>query len=164
MDLTAPHLSRRELMRCAGWAGLGAASALLGGEFAPLAAQSQQTQLPAVTPTGFDPHYPKVPTWNTQLKQLASNVYAYQQQGGPGHINEGISNAGLVIGADHLMAIDSMVAPIQTKAFYKRRATSGKRETVWPPREHTSPRRSHRGQSVSGPVEILATPTAAKKY
>ena len=69
-------------------------------------------QLPPI-----DSRYPIVPTWKTQMRQLAPNVYAYQQQGGTGHLNAGISNAGLFVGENSMLAFDGLGYPMQTKAF-----------------------------------------------
>ena len=51
------------------------------------------------------------------MRQLAPNVFAYVQAGGPGMLNQGVSNAGLIVEDDHVMAIDSLGAPLQSKAF-----------------------------------------------
>lgn len=60
---------------------------------------------------------PQVPSWKTEMRQLAPNVFAYVQAGGPGMMNQGVSNGGLIVGDDHVMAIDSLGAPLQSKAF-----------------------------------------------
>ena len=52
-----------------------------------------------------------MPSWKTELRQLAPNVYAYVPGGGPGMMNQGVSNAGLIVGNDHIMALDSFGAP-----------------------------------------------------
>jgi cyclase len=56
------------------------------------------------------------------------NVYAYIQGGHPGMDNAGVSNAGVIAGPDHLLVIDTLAAPIHTKAFMAtaRQATGGK--------------------------------------
>ena len=41
-----------------------------------------------------------IPSWNTELRQLAPNVYAYTQATGPGVNNASLSNAGLIVGPD----------------------------------------------------------------
>lgn len=61
--------------------------------------------------------FPQVPSWRTELRPLAPNVYAYIQGGGPGQMNQGVSNAGLIVGDDHIMALDSLGAPIHAKNF-----------------------------------------------
>jgi cyclase len=118
------RLSRREAIERAAWAGLGIAAALVGGgELTSLSAQ-----FPTVIPPAPDDRFPQVPSWKTELQQLAPNVYAYQQRGGPGIYGLGISNAGLIAGEDHLMAIDALGAPLHTKAFIAaaKQATGGK--------------------------------------
>jgi cyclase len=120
-------LTRREVLARTAWAGAGVAAGMLGAgglemlmaEMQPRVDESQGrifgaavAQLPPI-----DERYPIVPTWKTEMKQLAPNVYAYQQQGGTGLLNAGISNAGLFVGEDSLMAFDSLGFPLQTKAF-----------------------------------------------
>jgi cyclase len=61
--------------------------------------------------------YPDIPSWKTELRQLAPNVYAYTQATGPGVDNASLSNAGLIVGDDHLMAIDALGPPVHAKAF-----------------------------------------------
>jgi len=61
--------------------------------------------------------FPQVPSWKTEMRQLAPNVFAYVQAGGPGMMNQGVSNGGLIVGDDHVMVIDSLGAPLQSKAF-----------------------------------------------
>ena len=99
------RLSRREMIGRAG-VGLGIAAALKGQ-----AGQAQSA--PKAASNGFPP----VPSWNTQMKQLAPNVYAYIQGGGPASLNQGVSNAGLIVADDHVMVIDSLGAPLHAKAF-----------------------------------------------
>jgi glyoxylase-like metal-dependent hydrolase (beta-lactamase superfamily II) len=73
--------------------------------------------LPPATPPPPDSRFPQAPTWKTELKQLAPNVFAYIQGGGPGQANQGVSNGGLIVGDDHLLAIDAYGAPFHAKAF-----------------------------------------------
>jgi cyclase len=61
--------------------------------------------------------YPDIPSWKTELRQLAPNVYAYTQATGPGVDNASLSNAGLIVGDDRLMAIDALGPPVHAKAF-----------------------------------------------
>lgn len=120
-------LTRREVMARSAWAGLGVTAGLVGaggleklwGQMAPRVDESSPRifgasveQLPLI-----DNRYPVMPSWNTDLKQLAPNVYAYQQEGGTGHINAGISNAGLFVGEDSLLVFDALGYPLQSKAF-----------------------------------------------
>ena len=134
----AEDLSRREAIIRAGWAGIGVASALAAfGAVEGTWGQGQQRVdessarmgWPGVTPLPpIDSRYPVMPTWKTELKQLAPNVYVYQQQGGTGLLNAGISNAGLFIGEDWGVALDALGFPLQTKAFLSaaKRACAGK--------------------------------------
>jgi cyclase len=113
-----PQLNRREAIERVAWTGLGVASALMGGGALPgLASQSGLAGLPAVIPSPQDERFPKVPSWKTELRQLAPNVYAYTQAGGPGIASAGVSNAGCIVGDDHWMAIDALQAPIPANAF-----------------------------------------------
>jgi cyclase len=97
MNIQASQISRRSaIMR----AGLGAMSTV--ASFSRLAAQ--------------DSRYPQIPSWNTELKQLAPNVFAYTQATGPGVDNGSLSNAGLIVG-DDLCAIDALGPPVHAKAF-----------------------------------------------
>lgn len=57
------------------------------------------------------------PKWGTELRQLAPNVYAYTQAGGPGVPSSAISNGACILGPDHWLAIDAFAAPPHTKAF-----------------------------------------------
>ena len=124
---TENGLTRREMMERAAWAGIGAASALAVGGVLETARGQAQPRVDESSPRIFgvtveklppiDPRYPVMPSWQTDLRQLAPNVYAYQQQGGTGFINAGISNAGLFVGEDSLLAFDALGFPLQTKAF-----------------------------------------------
>ena len=71
----------------------------------------------------------QIPTWNTEMRKLAPNVYAYQQGGGPGKLNQGVSNAGIVVGDDSILVIDSLGAPMHAKNFISeiRKAEPNKR-------------------------------------
>lgn len=123
----AEGLTRREVIARSAWAGLGVTAGLaaagavekLMGETQPRVDESSPRIFGAsvaVLPP-IDDRYPVMPTWNTELKQLAPNVYAYQQEGGTGRINAGISNAGLFVGENSMIAFDGLGYPIQTKAF-----------------------------------------------
>src|SRR5271169_6160520 len=85
-------LSRREVLARTAWAGLGVTAGVIGagglqklwGQMSPRVDESSPRifgvsveQLPPI-----DNRYPVMPSWNTELKQLAPNVYAYQQEGG----------------------------------------------------------------------------------
>lgn len=122
---TTAGLSRREALARVAGAGLGMISAL---NFTRGMARVS-AQIPVVTnPPSPDPRFPQAPTWKTELRQLAPNVFAYIQGGGPGQANQGVSNAGVLVGDDHLTAIDATGAPFHAKAFIAavRGATGGK--------------------------------------
>ena len=78
----SPQLTRRQAIGRVAVTSIGVASILSGaGGLARLSAQDvQPTPLPAT-----DPNFPMPPTWKRELRQLAPNVYAYTQGGGPEH-------------------------------------------------------------------------------
>ena len=123
----AAGMSRREALQMGAGALIAVASLAMGsGEFANLAAQGLGP--PVIPPPATDPRYPMPPSWKTELRQLAPHVYAYNQGGGPGVVNQGVSNAGLIEFSDHLLAIDALQGPIPAKAFIAaaQKATGGK--------------------------------------
>jgi cyclase len=60
---------------------------------------------------------PGIPSWTTELRPLARNVFAYTQATGPGVDNSSLSNAGVIAGPDGLLAIDTLGPPVHAKAF-----------------------------------------------
>jgi cyclase len=125
------ELTRREALGKFAWTGLGVASILsAAGELARLPAQApppvQATPLP---PT--DPKFPMPPAWKMELRQVAPNVYAYSQGGGPGISAAGVSNALIVAGPDSLLAVDATQGPIPARTFIAaaKQATGGKEIT-----------------------------------
>src|SRR5258708_19518133 len=113
----APQLSRRQAIQAGAGAVLGSAAIMAGvGGLAKLSAKGpapgQATPLPAT-----DPKFPMPPVWNRELRQLAPNVYAYIQGGGPGVSAAGVSNPGMIAGSDYLLAIDATQGPIPANAF-----------------------------------------------
>jgi len=93
---------------------VGAGVALKGG--APLAAQAQTTPRfsPAQVLNGADARV--FPTEiKSELKRLAPNVYAFIQSQPEGWSSFNISNCGVVVGADSLVAIDAGAAPLMAK-------------------------------------------------
>ena len=68
-------------------------------------------------PPPSDPRFPTPPTWETQLTEVAPNVYAYIQAGGPGRDNASVANAGIIVGDKGVAVIDTLTAPMHAKAF-----------------------------------------------
>jgi hypothetical protein len=95
--------------------GAGALAALGGG----LAVARSDDQFGGVNPVSPlpDPRFAKPPTWETQFKEVAPNVYAYIQAGGPGRDNASVANAGIIVGDKGVAVIDTLTAPIHAKAF-----------------------------------------------
>ncbi len=113
-------LARRQTIARSTFAGFVLLLALADdGDPALLWAQNARapTPAPAVIPPAPDPSFPQVPSWKTELRELAPNVYAYIQGGGPGVPNRSISNAGIVIGDDGVLVIDATAGPIHAKNF-----------------------------------------------
>ena len=110
--MSKQRLTRREAIQTGAGAIVGAAAALAGTRL-----QAQGGAVVPTPPPARDPRYPLPPAWNRELRQLAPNVYAYSQGGGPDMSGPGVSNAGLIVGADYAMAIDAMQGPLPAKAF-----------------------------------------------
>jgi cyclase len=101
-------MTRREAIARLG-AGLGFLSMLRGS---PASAQAN-LPMPVMTPRG-DPNFPIPTGWKTEFLKLAPNVYTYIQAGGPGlGDGSGDSNAGVIVGDDHLMVIDTLGQPLR---------------------------------------------------
>lgn len=108
------RMSRRDALTRVAGAGLGIASILRSGA----SVANAQAGVPPALPVAANGNFAKPPSWKTELRQLAPNVYAYVQAGGPGQGNgAGISNAGVIVGPDHVMVIDTLAAPLHTKAL-----------------------------------------------
>jgi glyoxylase-like metal-dependent hydrolase (beta-lactamase superfamily II) len=107
-------MNRREAIHLGAGAFVGATAALAGLNRTASAQGQAVNPLPPPQP---DPRYPMPPAWNRELRQLAPNVYAYVQGGGPGISAGGVSNAGVIAGRDHLVAIDALQGPIPTRGF-----------------------------------------------
>src|ERR1044071_2325410 len=115
-----PGISRQAAMACIALAGVALFVSLGIESIVPrLWAQSAQapTPPPAVIPPSPDPRFPAVPSWKTELKELAPNVFAYIQGGGPGIPSQSVSNAGIVIGETGVFVIDATAAPMPAKNF-----------------------------------------------
>ena len=127
------ELNRREMIGRAAGVGFGVASVLKG-----------QAALAQATAKAASNNFPPVPSWKTELRELAPNVFAYIQGGGPGCLNRGVSNAGLIVGDDHVMAIDSLGAPLHAKAFLAAIQKTA-RTNPFAGSDHASSRRPYRG-------------------
>ena len=110
--MNTQRLSRREAIQAGAGAVVSAAAALAGTRL-----YAQGGAVVPTPPPARDPRYPLPPTWNRELRRLAPNVYAYSQGGGPDMSGPGVSNAGLIVGADYALAIDALQGPIPAKAF-----------------------------------------------
>jgi cyclase len=159
-DSNVARFTRREAIERVTLAGF-AILLCVSGEGGParLWAQSAPapTSAPAVIPPAPDPKFPQVPSWETELKQLAPNVYAYIQEGGPGIPNRSISNAGVVIGDDAVLVIDATAGPIHAKNFI-----AAIRKVTDKPFRHLVNTHHHTdhvgGNQYFMPVEVVAHP------
>jgi cyclase len=59
----------------------------------------------------------QIPSWSTELRRLTPDIYAYTQASGPGVDNASLSNAGLIVGPETMLAIDTLGPPVHAKAF-----------------------------------------------
>ena len=111
-DTEIACVSRREAVARLMAGGLGMVSMLRGN-----VARAQLGAPPAVTPPP-DPKFPTPASWKTELRKLGPNVFAYVQAGGVGQgRGAGVSNAGVIVGDDHLLVIDTLGQPLLVKAF-----------------------------------------------
>jgi cyclase len=154
------RLTRREAIARVTLAGFAILLSVSGeGGPARLWAQSAPapTPAPVVIPPAPDSKFPQVPSWKTELKQLAPNVYAYIQEGGPGIPNRSISNAGVVIGDDAVLVIDATAGPIHAKNFI-----AAIRKVTDKPFRHLVNTHHHTdhvgGNQYFMPVEVVAHP------
>jgi cyclase len=105
-------MSRREAMALGVGSGLG--MLLTAGR---RVARAQAGVAPVVPPPP-DPLFPPAAAWPTEFREVAPHVFAYVQAGGPGLGNGGgISNAGVLVGADSMMVVDTLGQPFHTKAL-----------------------------------------------
>ena len=149
-------LNRRDALHLGIGAGV-AAWSVLGGR-TTLAASAQQTasEQPGA-PLPINPRFPQVPSWNTELREVAPSVYAYIQAGGPGKDNVSVSNAGVIVGDDSVMVIDTLTAPMHAKQFI-----AAIRKVTDKPFRHVI-NTHHHGDHINGnqyfmPAEIVAHP------
>ena len=108
-------VSRREAIGRVARVGAGTLAALTSG----VAVARGDDQIGGVTPAAPrpDPAFPQPPTWETELKELAPDVYAYIQAGGPGRDNASVANAGVIVGDRGVAVIDTLTAPMHARAF-----------------------------------------------
>ena len=108
-------MTRRDALKV-GLTGLGLTSALTwqAGRTASAAQFG-----PAPGPPDPQPNktFPIMPTWETELKELAPNVYAYIQGGGPAKNNVSVSNAAVIVGDEGILLFDALAVPIHAKAM-----------------------------------------------
>jgi len=98
----------------------------------------------------------QIPSWPTELRRLAPNVYAYTQASGPGVDNASLSNAGVIAGPEGLLAIDTLGPPIHAKAFKSAAQTATGKPfdrviNTHHHRDHTN------GNCFFSPVEIVSS-------
>ena len=141
--MTRARYTRRELTRLVGLASVGSWLT------AARAHGTTETQRAAVAG-------PEIPSWPTELRRLAPNVYAYTQASGPGVDNASLSNAGVIVGPEGLLAIDTLGPPIHAKAFKSAaQAATGKAFNrvinTHHHRDHTN------GNCFFAPVEIVSS-------
>jgi cyclase len=60
-------------------------------------------------------HITTVPVWETQMVKLTNETYAYVQSGG----TMGLNNAGLIVGRNHNLLIDTLTTVPLTRTFLK---------------------------------------------
>ena len=113
-------LDRRDFLKDLALGVPGALAALgaggLGGGLGCRLGATLHAQVAAPNSARPNPNFPQVPTWDTELRELAPNVYAYIQAGGPGRDNVSVSDAGFIVGDDGVMVIDALAAPIDRKS------------------------------------------------
>lgn len=100
---------------------------------------------------------PRLPTWQTEFRPIAPGVYAFIRGGGDGIDNASLSNAGLIVGPDSAMVVDTLGPPIHAKEFRAAvlAATSKPVTRVVNTHHH----RDHtNGDYLWAPAEIVMTP------
>lgn len=114
--------------------------------------------LPAGMPPVPNPKFPQVPSWDTELREIAPNVYAYIQAGGPGRDNVSVSDAGVIVGDDSVMVIDTLTAPIHAANFI-----AAIRKVTDKPFRHVV-NTHHRGDHVNGNQYFMPAEVVAHQY
>jgi len=99
---------------------------------------------------------PTIPSWPTELRPLVPNVFAYTQATGPGVDNSSLSNAGVIVGPEGLLAIDTLGPPLHAKAF--KAAAQGATSRPFVRVVNTHHHRDHtNGNCFFAPAEIVAS-------
>ena len=98
-----------------------------------------------------------VPTWPTEFRRLAPNVYAFVRGGGPNIVNATLSNSGVLVGPDNVTVIDAQGPPVQAHELLRAiRTVTDKPITrvvnTHHHRDHTN------GNYLFQPAEIVMTP------
>lgn len=94
-------ITRRQAISRVARVGAGTVAALgIGSAVCPVEAQVGGVQ-PILPPP--NPQHPTPPTWDTELREVAPNAYAYIQAGGPGRNNAGVATAGVFVGNEGVM-------------------------------------------------------------
>jgi cyclase len=145
-DSSKNEISRRDVLRISVMAGASLAfTSVLKAQFPP-----------AATPA-YNANYPKVPSWDTELRQLAPGVYGYIQAGGPDRDNVSISNAAVIVGDEGLLVVDALAAPIHARRFI-----AEIRKVTDKPFRHLVNTHHHadhiNGNQYFAPVEIVSHP------
>ena len=147
-------VSRRQAMKIGAGASLGLLSLL--SDIAEGATALPQASTPG-TLARVNPNFPQVPSWNTELREVAPSVYAYIQAGGPGRDNVSVSNAGMIVGDDGVMVIDTLTAPMHAAQFIAaiRRVTDKPFRHVVNTHHHSD---HVNGNQYFMPAEVVAHP------
>ena len=92
------------------------------------------------------------PAWRTGMREVAANVFAYVQATG----QTGISNAGLIVGADGAVVVDALMVPSMTRRLVAaiKRTTSRKVGTLINTHHHVD---HTGGNHLLRPATIIST-------
>ena len=115
-------------------------------------------QIPTATPPAGDARFPPPPSWKNEMRRLAPGVFAYVQAGGPGVLAQGVSNAGVIVGDDHVTVIDATGWPLHARALIAAAKEAGGNKPI-----RRLINTHHHGDHVNGnqffgPIEIISHP------